>query len=181
MNKPYQIIYADPPWDYRGQIQHNGKLTTGSASMHYPTMSLDALCGMTPMIKSWADPEGALLYMWVTSPLLVDGLKLMEAWGFTYTTIAFVWDKVRPNPGYYTMSQVEVCLVGKMKKIPQPRGTRSARQFHSEKKTKHSRKPEHFACLIEEMHPTQRKIELFARPPHRAGWDVWGNEAEKQA
>ena len=41
----YQIIYADPPWDYKGQRQHNGKggTETGGAEIHYPTMTLSEL------------------------------------------------------------------------------------------------------------------------------------------
>ena len=41
----YQIIYADPPWDYKGQKQHNGKggVDTGGALTHYPTMTLNEL------------------------------------------------------------------------------------------------------------------------------------------
>ena len=41
----YDIIYADPPWDYKGQLQHNGKggTDTGGAKIHYPTMTLKEL------------------------------------------------------------------------------------------------------------------------------------------
>ena len=31
---------------------------------------------------------------------------------------------------------------------------------------------------IEEMHPTQSKLEMFARTAPE-GWDVWGNETNK--
>ena len=41
----YQILYCDPPWDYKGQTQHGGKGNpdTGSALRHYPTMKLPQL------------------------------------------------------------------------------------------------------------------------------------------
>ena len=41
----YQIIYADPPWDYKGQKQHNGVggSDTGGATSHYSTMTLNDL------------------------------------------------------------------------------------------------------------------------------------------
>ena len=41
----YQVIYCDPPWDYKGQTQHAGKASsdTGSAIKHYPTMKLKEL------------------------------------------------------------------------------------------------------------------------------------------
>ena len=45
INKKYDIIYADPPWDYKGQTQHNGKggKETGGALSHYPTLKLKEL------------------------------------------------------------------------------------------------------------------------------------------
>ena len=45
---------------------------------------------------------------------------------------------------------------------------------------KHSEKPDIFAQLIEQMFANCRRLEMFARKP-RAGWDVWGNEAEVDA
>ena len=49
--------------------------------------------------------------------------------------------------------------------------------FLSEKRTKHSAKPNEIRNRIFQMFPTQNKIELFAREKHE-GWDVWGNEVE---
>ena len=53
----YEIIYADPPWDYKGQTQHGGKKTsdTGGALSHYPTMKLKDLIDLKPMIDNLAD------------------------------------------------------------------------------------------------------------------------------
>ena len=36
-SKKYKIIYADPPWDYKGQLQHTGKggPDSGGAVRHY--------------------------------------------------------------------------------------------------------------------------------------------------
>src|SRR5437879_13567787 len=99
----YAIIYADPPWRYR-DILHNAGKDTGSAELHYPTMSIGELCAMRPYIDSIA-AEDCLLFLWVTSPTLTDAMALIEGWGFEYKTVAFVWNKVRPCPGYYTMSQ----------------------------------------------------------------------------
>ena len=41
----FDIIYADPPWDYKGQLQHagEGSQDTGGAVRHYPTVTLDDL------------------------------------------------------------------------------------------------------------------------------------------
>jgi N6-adenosine-specific RNA methylase IME4 len=133
MMTKYEIIYADPPWNYGGQ-----KMLSGSkAENHYPTMKLSELKALP--VQSITD-DNALLFMWSSSPHLDQAIELMKAWGFSYATVAFVWDKVRPVSGFYTMSQCEICLVGKKGKIPQPRGVRNALQFLSEKKGRHSAK-----------------------------------------
>lgn len=172
----YPIIYCDPPWDYKGQKQHNGKggTDTGGAEVHYPTMTLKELKKLKPMIDELAD-DNCLMFMWATSPHLDQAIDLLKSWGFKWATIGFVWDKQKVNPGFYTMSQCEIVLVGKKGKIPQPRGKRNVRQFVSEMRTKHSAKPEEVRKRIEDMFPTQNKIELFARQ-EVDGWDCWGNE-----
>jgi N6-adenosine-specific RNA methylase IME4 len=101
----------------------------------------------------------------------------MESWGFKYATIAFIWHKQRTNPGHYTMSECEICLVGKRGTIPTPRGARNVRQFLSKMRGKHSAKPNEIRARIEAMFPTQNKVELFARQ-NVLGWDAWGNECE---
>ena len=80
----------------------------------------------------------------------------------------------------YTMGATEQVLVFKKKggKIPQPRGARNIRQFISQKRREHSRKPDDVRTRIEQMHPTQSKLEMFARTTPE-GWDVWGNETNK--
>jgi N6-adenosine-specific RNA methylase IME4 len=101
----------------------------------------------------------------------------LKAWGFSWATVGFVWDKQKVNPGFYTMSQVELCLIGKRGKIPKPRGARNIRQMVSVMRQKHSAKPEEARKRIEEMFPTQNKIELFARTV-TDGWDCHGDEVE---
>ena len=172
----YQIIYADPCWDYKGQKQHNGKggQETGGAVKHYPTMTLKELKLLN--VQELADDD-CLLFMWSSSPHLDQAIELMKAWGFDYKTIAFVWNKMRVNPSFYTMSQIEICIVGKKGRIPKPRGARNIRQYVEHQREKHSKKPDSVRLRIEEMFPSQKKIELFAREKAQ-GWDAWGNEIE---
>jgi len=172
--KKYEIIYADPPWDYKGQKQHSKVAATGGAASHYNTTTTANLKDI-PVADVAAD--NSLMFMWSSSPHLDQAIELMTAWGFQYKTIAFCWDKQITVPGYYTLSQVEVCLVGKKGKIPTPRGARNVRQFLSEKRTAHSKKPDEIRSRIEAMFPTQNKVELFARQAS-PGWDVWGNEVQ---
>ena len=80
----YSIIYADPPWQYqRSKVQ-------GAAENHYPTMGIDELCALP--VADLAAPDSAL-FLWATFPQLPEALRLIEAWGFRYKSVAFVWLK----------------------------------------------------------------------------------------
>ena len=175
-DKKYGIIYADPPWDYEGRLQHTGigGKDSGGAIRHYPTVPVSEM-------ETWdiaaISEENSLLFMWSSSPHLDQAIRLGKAWGFKWATVAFIWDKQRLNPGYYTMSQCELCLVFKRGKIPQPRGARNVRQLVQIKRSRHSEKPDVVRERIEEMFPHQCKIELFARTQTQ-GWDAWGLEIQ---
>ena len=43
--------------------------------------------------------DDAVLFLWVTAPQLDVGLRIVEAWGFEYKTVAFVWVKTNPKAG----------------------------------------------------------------------------------
>nr|WP_314764652.1 MT-A70 family methyltransferase [uncultured Neisseria sp.] len=183
-NKKYEIIYADPPWDYGGKMQYDKSsiksenigfeknIFISSADFKYPTVKLNHLKELD--VASIA-ADDCLLFMWTTGPHLANSIELGEAWGFEYKTIAFVWDKMIHNPGRYTLSQTELCLVFKKGKIPTPRGARNIRQLITIKRGIHSEKPEKAIEGITKMFPEQVKIELFARKNYH-GWDNWGLE-----
>lgn len=90
----------------------------------------------------------------------------------------FVWDKVRHNYGHYNSVRHELLLIcTKGSYLPQ------GKQLHDsvisiERSNEHSRKPEEFRQLIEQMYPQGRKIELFARGELPEGWKAWGNEVK---
>lgn len=170
----FQVIYADPPWNYKGQLQHAGPGSgdTGGAERHFPTVTLTDLKRLP--INDIIDDD-CLLFLWATSPHLDQAIELGKAWGFQWATVAFVWDKQRVNPGFYTMSQCELCLVFKHGRIPRPRGARNVRQLVAAPRTDHSAKPEEVRQRINQMFPDQKKIELFARTSV-LGWTAWGLE-----
>ena len=175
-NKKYEIIYADCPWDYKGQLQHAGPGSgdTGGAERHYETVKLNDLKALDVPSICAAD---CLLFMWATNPHLDQAIDLMKHWGFAWATVGFVWNKGRTNPGYYTLSQCELCLIGKRGKIPQPRGSRKVRQLIEEPRGSHSEKPVNVRRRITQMFPKQTKIELFATS-RAHGWDSWGHGVE---
>lgn len=180
----YQIIYADPPWDYGGKLQYDKSsiktenlgfkrnIFISAANFKYPTLTIAELKTLDiPSITA----EDCLLFMWTTGPQFENAIALGRAWGFEYKTVAFVWDKMIHNPGRYTLSQTEFCIVMKHGKIPSPRGARNVRQLLAIPRGKHSEKPELVIKEITKMFPQQAKIELFARKNY-FGWDNWGLE-----
>lgn len=179
----FGIIYADPPWDYKGQLQHAGAGNgdSGGAIRHYPTVKLSDL--MKLEVPNITDND-CLLFLWATSPHLDQAIDLGKSWGFSWGTVGFVWDKQRVNPGFYTLSQCELCLIFKKGKIPRPRGARNIRQLVSVRRGPHSRKPDEVRTRISKMFPSQRKIELFARTNGQLlqddGWETWGFESNGQ-
>lgn len=170
--RQFAILYADPPWDYRGQLQHNGAggADTGGAIRHYPTVPL---ADLKRLPVGGIAARDSLLFLWATSPHLDQAIQLGQAWGFAWATVAFVWDKERVNPGHYTLSQCELCLVFKRGRIPRPRGARDMRQLVRAPRGPHSAKPAAVRQRIEAMFPEQPKLELFARE-RAAGWEAWG-------
>lgn len=183
-SQKYQVIYADPPWDYGGKMQYDKttikdenigfekRIFLSSAAFKYPTLKLKQL--KTLDIVSIADND-CLLFMWTTGPQMENSIELGKAWGFEYKTIAFVWDKKVHNPGRYTLSQTEFVLAFKRGKFPQPRGARNIRQMICVHRGEHSVKPVEVIDGITKMFPQQSKIELFARNNY-IGWDNWGLE-----
>lgn len=180
--KKYDVIYADPPWHYNGKMQFDKtstnkenldpsrKIFISAASFKYPTVKTKNLMQMD--IQSIAKDD-CLLFMWVTNPHLSQGIQLGEAWGFEYKTVAFIWNKMVHNPGQYTLSNCEMCLVFKRGRIPKPRGARNVQQLINSPRRKHSMKPDEVRDKIDLMFPEQEKIELFARGKFK-GWDEWG-------
>lgn len=180
----FDIIYADPPWDYGGKMQYDKScmksentdfeknVFISAANFKYPTLKLKELESLD--VQSIA-ADDCILFMWTTGPQMANAIQLGQCWGFEYKTIAFVWDKQVHNPGRYTLSQTEFVLAFKKGRIPTPRGARNIKQFLSVHRGVHSEKPLDVIDGITKMFPTQRKIELFARNNY-VGWNSWGLE-----
>ena len=163
----YRVLYADPPWRYGNK----GLDDYGHAERHYPTMSISELCALS--IRELAE-DNAVLFLWVTSPLLEECFPVIKAWGFSYKT-SFVWDKVKHNFGHYNSVRHELLLVC-------TRGSCTPdvnKLFDSvqsiERSDEHSEKPEEFRAIIDTLYTHGKRIELFARR-QIDGWDTWGNE-----
>ena len=160
----YNVIYADPPWEYR----NTG--VEGAVSKEYPTMSITELCKLP--IEPLANKD-AVLFMWVTNPLLQECFPVLESWGFEYKT-NFCWHKSNRNTGvgFYVRGVHELLLIsikGSCLPVETPLSIIKANAG------KHSQKPDSVYGIIEKMYPNGKYIELFARCK-RKGWNSWGNE-----
>ena len=169
----YQVIYADPPWDYQ-QCR-----LSGSAKKHYPTMRIEELCALP--VADIADRDCAL-FLWATFPQLPEALRLIQAWGFVYKTVAFVWLKQNRKAltwfyglGFWTRSNAEICLLA-TKGHPK-RQSAGIHQLVISPVEQHSKKPDEVREKIAALMGDVPRIELFARQ-QTPGWDVWGNEVE---
>lgn len=173
-DKKYSIIYADPPWKYGGG--KNKKTFQGLATVHYDTMKTGDICEL-PVDKIAA--ENSVLFLWVTPPQLVDGIRVLNEWGFKYKTVGFTWVKHyksgRPffGLGYWTRSNAEFCLIGAKGRIKRIDNTVS--QIIQTEIMPHSKKPDEVRDKIVQLMGDLPRIELFARQ-HAEGWDCWGNE-----
>lgn len=117
--------------------------------------------------------------------MMKEALKVIEAWGFTYKSIAFQWVKQnRSGNGYFfglgrwTRGNTEPCLLavkGKPKRI-----SASVGQLVFSPLRRHSQKPDEVRDRIVELMGDLPRIELFARET-APGWDSWGNEVPTPA
>lgn len=174
--KTYSIIYSDCPWEYRVWSK---KGQGRSAESHYPTMSIEAIRALP--VSEIAAPDCAL-FMWVTFPTLREAFTVIDAWGFTYKTVAFTWVKQnRETPslfwgmGHWTRANAEICLLA-TKGSPK-RVSANVHQVVMSPVERHSKKPDEVRDRIMALMGDLPRIELFARQT-TLGWDVWGNEVD---
>jgi N6-adenosine-specific RNA methylase IME4 len=164
----YRVIYSDPPWKYGDQLTED----YGAIKFHYPAMTISELCELP--IKEMIEDD-AVLFLWVTSPLLFECEPIIRAWGFKYKT-SFVWDKIKHNMGHYNSVRHEFLLI-----CTRGSCTPDAKQLfdsvQSIERTKHSAKPEEFRDIINTLYPHGKKLEMFARKEAPEGWDNWGNQS----
>ena len=163
-DRKYRVIYADPPWSYSDR-QDTGML--GGAVKHYDTMPLEDICAL-PVPAA----DDAVLFLWVTSPMLEDSFRVINAWGFKYKS-SFVWDKVAHNMGHYNSVRHEFLLIATRGSCT-PDVQRLFDSVVSIERTEHSRKPGQFREMIDTLYPMGDRLELFAREAAE-GWDVWGD------
>jgi N6-adenosine-specific RNA methylase IME4 len=176
-DRRFRTILADPPWQFQNRT---GKVAPEHRRLsRYSTMNLDGVLGL-PVASLVEDT--AHLYLWVPNALLLDGIKVLEAWGFQYKT-NLIWHKVRKDGGpdgrgvgFYFRNVTEMILFGVRGKNARTLAAgRRQVNFLATQKREHSRKPDEMYGLVESCSPGPY-LELFARGT-RPGWALWGDQA----
>lgn len=174
----YQIVYADPPWNFN--FQKRKGLSEEAKSNLYPTMKAEDILNLP--VGSIAE-DNCILFLWTMNSELPLALKCIERWGFTYKTVAFTWVKTTKNTyhfggGNWTRSNPEICLLatrGSIKRI-----SRSVRNLVISPLEGHSKKPDSIREDIVSLVGNLPRVELFAREDV-PGWDSWGNECNSSS
>jgi len=172
----FNIIYADPPWQYWEGGDKN-------QSRHYKTLTKDE-------IINYQDKKGrkisdlaaddCILFIWATFPALREAIEVIEAWGFEYSTVGFVWVKSKQDGtgfafgnGSWTRANVEICLIGTKGIIE--RKDKTISQIIYEPRRDHSEKPDIVREKIVQLVGILPRTEAFGRKKV-PGWAVWGDK-----
>lgn len=162
----YRIIYADPPWKYGNSMPSY----FSEQANHYTLMTVDEICEM-PINE--ISQDNAVLFLWVTSPILEESFRVVHAWGFEYKT-SFVWDKIKHNMGHYNSVRHELLLVCVKGSCP-PDVPKLFDSVLNIERSEHSKKPEEFRNIIDTIYPSGKRIELFSRTKVE-NWEAYGNQ-----
>lgn len=189
----YPVILADPPVPFEVWGKRPGGIDSRAAEAHYPTMTWDDLNGIGPLVQAVA-ADDCVLFLWLCQPLLLETLRMAEAWGFSYKTKAFSWCKTYGasrgffvGMGYWTRANTEDVLLftrGKprraSKDVYQLLATLESDPYAVPAvlapMTRHSEKPEEVQNRIEKL-VDGPYLELFARR-QRSDWTCLGNEID---
>ncbi len=194
---PYQLIYADPPWQYENAASR------GAAKNHYPTMSIAELFRLPIQDIAAAN---SVLVMWYTGNFAKEAQQLAATWGFQVRTMkGLTWVKLnqnaeeninrelakgnvtdfydflsllesqtRMNGGNYTRANTEDALIA-VRGAGLDRMDASVKQVFHSPRGEHSQKPWLARHKLEQLYGDVHRIELFARQ-QTPGWHTWGNE-----
>lgn len=179
----YRTIVVDPPWPYSGADLRptaggqNARAAIragvafdrhqGGPFLPYATMSLADIA--TLPVPEIAAPS-AHLYLWTTNKFLRPAFDVLDAWGFRYSqTLAWCKVPMGLGPGPTYANTMEFVLVGKRGNLKPLRRWDTSWFDWPRMGKAHSRKPDAFLDLVEQISPGPY-AELFARRA-RLGWD----------
>jgi N6-adenosine-specific RNA methylase IME4 len=196
----FSVVYADPPFPFATW----SALGTGRGAIaHYDTMSIEQIKGYRVKGVPVADivAENAVVFLWTPGPQTPRVAEIMQAWGFRFSGIAFVWVKptrglnrllkdavagvsiIKPKDcgplsfvaggGYSTRKNAEFCWLGIRGKLGCQ--DHSIRDVVCAPRGQHSEKPDEIRDRITRMFPRGPRIELFVRKT-ASGWISDGDQ-----
>lgn len=188
----YDCIVSDPPWYYelrKDDPTHRGRIT-------YKPMQFEEIKAL-PM-TDLANPSGCVMFLWFTNNYVIEAGELTKYWGFKVKNI-MTWEKIsksgktRMGNSHWFRSATEHCIIATRGKVRAfnsdsevarrtPNFMRTEKllddfpQVLSAQRREHSRKPDEFYRLVEEVCQGS-KLEMFARQ-YRNGWTSWGDQVD---
>lgn len=175
----YATLVVDPPWHYATTLpgfarkdKDTGRWTVPRSRVPYQTMSIDEIAALPVGDMGLPDSH---LYLWTTNTHIPHAFRIVEAWGYRYST-TLVWCKAARGYGgspTYAIA-TEFCLFCRRGSL-RAQG-RSLRNWWQWPRQPHSRKPEAFMDIVEQVSPGPY-LELFARR-QRMGWAVMGGDVD---
>lgn len=181
----YACVLCDPPWHFKS---YTAAVSPRAAGHHYRTLSVDDLC-LLPVSRYAA--KNAHLFLWTTGPFLPQAMRVIDAWGFRYSGVAFTWIKLKRSYdpqqlrclptaesdlhvglGFTTRKNAEFCLLARRGNAR--RAAKNVREVILAPVREHSRKPDEAHERIERYCDGPR-LELFARA-RRKGWACRGDQ-----
>ncbi|MGD9613777.1 MAG: MT-A70 family methyltransferase [Alphaproteobacteria bacterium] len=184
----FAAVLADPPWHFRARSIDNRSQwrSRRDAEKFYNVLGIDDIVALP--VQTLAAPD-AHLFLWATGPCLPHAFRVIEAWGFRYSGIAFTWIKTKRKIlagtpvnesglhvglGFTTRKNAEFCLLarrGNARRI-----AKDVREVILSPVREHSRKPDEARARIER-YCAGPYLELFARD-RRPGWEAWGDQVD---
>ncbi len=172
----YEILYIDPPWKQSKGGKKSARPKSSGTGLDYPVLSLENIEALMKQAVSHT-PVDSVMFLWTIDKYLFDAQTIAEKLGYKLHA-RMIWNKVTGIPAAFTVrfGHEYLLYMYKGKLIPVAQEARGKiHTVFTEQVKRHSQKPERAYEIIEELYPTQKKLELFARN-YREGWDCWGNE-----
>lgn len=169
----YRLILADPPWTFN-TFSEAGQEKSPQA--HYECMDESWIARLP--VGSLAHPDGCVLLLWGTAPMIRQAHRTLDAWGFDFKSegawakLSKTGTKLAFGTGFWLRSAAEFWLLGTRGKPPVI--ARNVRNLIVAPVGAHSQKPDDMYDIAETV-SRGPYLEMFGRRP-RPGWDVWGNE-----
>jgi N6-adenosine-specific RNA methylase IME4 len=91
----YGAIAVDPASKFSSytSIQSQNWNSRRDNERHYSVKTFEKLAALP--VRELAAPTGCHMFIWSSGPFLLQALRLIDAWGFRYSTRAFTWVKTR--------------------------------------------------------------------------------------